>query len=108
MGLMGAVAGNPYGKWFAEQHGDVNPGGYFGFLMAAQSRNVESKPPNDLPSSKVFRDVGLAALNSNLLNGAKNVQVHFKGMIALNSLVYTPRRLLRFVQRVNPVVLLWT
>ena len=78
MGLMGAVSCNPYWKWFAEQHGDVNPGGYFGFLVAAQGRNIEARLPDDLPSSKVFRDVGIAALNTNLSDGMKNIQVHFK------------------------------
>lgn len=78
MGLMGAAANNPYWKWFAEQHGDVNPGGYFGFLMAAQGQSVVAQSPESLPSSKVFRDAGTAVLNSNLLDGADNVQIHFK------------------------------
>ncbi len=78
MGLMGAAAGNPYWKWFAEQHGNVSPGGYFGFLVDAQNRGIEAKSPESLPESKVFRDVGLAVLNTNLLDGSKNTQIHFK------------------------------
>lgn len=39
---------------------------------------MEGRPPETLPSSKVFRGTGLAALNSNLLDGKDNVQIHFK------------------------------
>ncbi len=39
---------------------------------------VEPQPPAGLPASKVFRGTGIAVLNSNLLNGAENVQVRFK------------------------------
>ncbi len=78
MGQMAAVSDNPYWQWYAEQHGDTGPGGYFGFLTAARERRVEARPPDTLPSSRVFRETGLAALNSTLLNGKDNVQIHFK------------------------------
>lgn len=78
MGLMAAVAENPYWQWYAEEHDNPRPGGYFGYLIAAQGRGLEARKPDDLPSSKVFRGTGLAVLNSNLLDGRDNVQVHFK------------------------------
>ena len=78
MGLMGAVADNPYWQWFSEQHGNPRPGGYFGFLIAAQGLEVEARPPEDLPTAKVFRGTGVAVLNTTLLDGRENVQVHFK------------------------------
>lgn len=78
MGLMGAVADNPYWQWYCEQHGNPSPGGYFGLLIAARGRHVDVRTPDDLPSSKVFAGTGVAALNSTLLDGRENVQVHFK------------------------------
>ena len=78
MGLMAAAANNPHWQWYAEQHGDVGPGGYFGFLVSAQGRGCVAQPPAALPSSCVFGDVGLAVLNTNLLDGTDNIQVHFK------------------------------
>jgi uncharacterized protein DUF4962/heparinase II/III-like protein len=39
---------------------------------------VETKPPTDLPTSKVFRGTGVAVLNTTLLKAADNVQVRFK------------------------------
>ncbi len=78
MGLFAGTAGNPYWQWYAEQHGDPGPEGYFGFLAAVQQRGLQSKAPEDLPSSKVFRGTGLAVMNTNLLKGEENIQVHFK------------------------------
>lgn len=78
MGQMAAVADNPYWVWYAAQHGDNGPGGYFGFLTAARERTVEVRPPDTLPSSKAFRGTGLAVLNSRLTEGKDNVQIHFK------------------------------
>ena len=78
MGMMGVAANNPYWLWYAEEHGDVSPGGYFGFLSAERARDLEPKSPDTLPASTVFRDIGVAALNTNLLDGSDNVQVHFK------------------------------
>ncbi len=78
MGLMASVAENPYWQWYAEAHGVDGPGGYFGFLIAAQGRSTTSRAPVDLPASKVFQGTGLAVLNTNLLDGRDNVQIHFK------------------------------
>ncbi len=78
LGQMAAVADNPYWQWYAEQHGNDGPGGYFGFLTAAQLRTVKARPPDALPASRVFQGTGLAVLNSTLLDGKSNVQIHFK------------------------------
>ncbi|MBI1318032.1 MAG: DUF4962 domain-containing protein [Candidatus Hydrogenedens sp.] len=79
MAMMAAGSGNPHWKWYADQHGvDIAKQGWFGFLFAARASGVEAKAPTDLPSSKDFPDTGIAVLNSNLLDGADNVQVHFK------------------------------
>lgn len=78
MGMMAAVAGNPYWQWYAEVHDADAPGGYLGFLFAAQDHAVDARAPEDLPSSKLFQGTGLAVLNTNLLNGRDNIQVHFK------------------------------
>jgi hypothetical protein len=79
MGQLAAGAGNPHWKWYADQHGvESEKEGWFGFLFAARAAGVAAQSPADLPSSKSFPDTGLAVLNSNLLDGRQNVQVHFK------------------------------
>ncbi len=40
--------------------------------------DVAPKPPTDLPKSRVFRGIGVAVLNSNLLDARENVQIRFK------------------------------
>ncbi|NLE40025.1 MAG: DUF4962 domain-containing protein, partial [Pirellulaceae bacterium] len=78
MAILASGAQNPYWKWYADTCGASLPGGYLGFLYAANSTDLAPKAPSDLPSSKVFRGVGVAALNTNLLDAKDNVQVHFK------------------------------
>lgn len=97
MTVLAAAAGNPYWQWYAEQHGNPFPDGYLGFLYAASrgagvppviqehgpgfrgdDAHAAPKPPSDLPQSRAFRDVGLAALNTTLSDAAQNVQVLFK------------------------------
>ena len=78
MSVMAAGANNPHWKWYAEQH-DADPGGgYLGFLYRTWTRDVSAQSPADLPSSKAFYGVGIAALNSNLLDGTDNTQILFK------------------------------
>ncbi len=43
-----------------------------------RARGLEAGPPEELPSSRLFEGTGLAVLNTNLLDGARNMQVHFK------------------------------
>ncbi len=75
---MAVQAKNPYWQWYVEaQGGPAAEGGYIGFVRGSMPP-VEAKSPIDLPSSRVFHGIGQAALNSNLLDAKKNVQVLFK------------------------------
>lgn len=78
MSILAAGAENPHWKWYADQHDATPGGGYLGFLYRTWTRAVPAQAPMDLPSSKAFRGVGIAALNSNLLDGTKNNQLLFK------------------------------
>lgn len=76
--MFAGQARNPYWQWYVEAHGKPSQqGGYVGFLRSA-NKNVKAKPPTDLPSSRLFRGIGLAALNSNLMDGKENVALLFK------------------------------
>lgn len=75
---LAAQAGNPYWQWYVQANGGaVSSPDYIGFIRAAYPV-VEPKAPSDLPASKLFRDVGVASLNTNLLDGSDNLQVLFK------------------------------
>ena len=78
MAVLAAGAQNPHWKWFADTVGGSLGGGYVGFVRATRSLDMEAKAPKELPSSICFRGVGLAVLNTDLLDGTKNIQVHFK------------------------------
>jgi hypothetical protein len=72
-------AQNPYWQWYADAHPQADDtGGYIGFIRAARYPTVKPKPPTDLPTSRVFRGIGLAAMNSDLTDASKNVEVLFK------------------------------
>ena len=72
-------ARNPFWAWWAGQWKiQTEPDEpVLGFLWGATAQ-VESQAPAGLPPSKVFRGIGVAILNSTLLNAADNVQVRFK------------------------------
>ncbi len=71
-------AQNPYWQWYAEGAGGGElEGGYIGFLRATLPK-PEAKPPADLPSSRLFRGTGLAALHSDLVNRENDVQLELK------------------------------
>ncbi|MFP4500461.1 MAG: DUF4962 domain-containing protein [Candidatus Hydrogenedentota bacterium] len=78
MAQLAAGAQNPHWQWYAESQGASLPDGYYGFVARANSRELEPRKPTDLPASRVFQDTGLAVLNTDLLDGTQNVQVHFK------------------------------
>lgn len=83
VGLMSRLAsrtGNPYWQWYAVQNGGPRvEGGYVGFLrQASLSKPVKPKAPTDLPTSRYFRGIGQAYLNTTLENDRDNVQVVFK------------------------------
>jgi len=67
-----------WAQWANQWHINFDPGEpVLRFLWSALPA-VEPKPLTDLQPSKVFRGVGVAVLNSNLLNAADNVQIRFK------------------------------
>jgi len=71
-------AKNPYWYWYARQHDAQQGSSYLGFLRKRRTIELEEKPPTDLPSSKCFPGVGIAVMNTNLVDGKQNVQIHFK------------------------------
>ena len=77
MAILAAGAHNPHWQWYADRHQPSIPG-YFGFIFAARAGTLQAETPAGLPTSRAFPDVGLAVLNSNLLDGKQNVQVLFK------------------------------
>lgn len=79
MRLFAAQAGNPYWQWYADAHGTAERAslGYVDFLRGARER-VAARAPADLPTSKLFRGTGIAALNTTLTNARDNVALIFK------------------------------
>lgn len=76
--IFAAQAQNPHWQWYVEANGGAEPeGGYIGFVRAALPK-VAPQPPTDLPTSRVFRGIGQAMLNSNLMDAKENVEVVFK------------------------------
>lgn len=78
---------NPYWRWYVDAHETYkSPRNYYTFIRKARSlckrndeaEDVGSKPPTDLPKSKLFRGTGIAALNTSLFHSNENVQVQFK------------------------------
>jgi hypothetical protein len=80
MGLLAAQTGNGHWQWYAEQKGySLAKQGWFGIAAASLlPRAPTPEAPTSLIPSRVFKDTGLAVLNTSLLDGTKNVQVHFK------------------------------
>ncbi len=78
MAYFAAGARNPHWQWYAGEHRKAPVRDYLDFILAVRAHSLNPTPPKDLPTSRVFRGTGLAALNSNLLDGRENVQVHFK------------------------------
>ncbi|MEA1952503.1 MAG: DUF4962 domain-containing protein, partial [Planctomycetota bacterium] len=69
---------NGHWQWYVERQGGPQPpGGYIGFIRAALPK-VKPVPPDNLPSSRLFRGIGQAYLNSNLKDARQDVQVVFK------------------------------
>jgi len=78
MSIFAAQAQNPHWQWWVEQHGGpVEAEGYIGFIRGALPK-VEARPPDDLPSSRVFRGIGQAYLNTQIFDADDSVQVVFK------------------------------
>lgn len=71
--------GNPHWAWWLDawKVPEDNQEPVLEFLWS-QRPAVQAKPPSELPPSKLFRGIGVAVMNSNLLDGTRNVQVRFK------------------------------
>jgi len=76
--LLANGARNPQWKWYADQESANAGEGYLGYLFSTQLAGLEGRPPSELPTSRCFRGTGLAVMNTNLLVGKDNIQVHFK------------------------------
>ncbi|MEA2707695.1 MAG: hypothetical protein QOF78_296 [Phycisphaerales bacterium] len=92
--VFAAQAQNRYWQWYVDAHREAAPttasttrafspwlsagAGYIPFVRAARYPKVEAKPPTDLPSSRAFRGVGHAFLNTSLLDARDNVEILFK------------------------------
>lgn len=66
---------DPYLKWHSQQVGFV-PSGQESMII--YDPDLEPVAPRDLPQSRVFDDVGIAALHSNLADPENNIQLILK------------------------------
>jgi hypothetical protein len=79
MKILAAQASNPHWQWFVDQHADLEEeeSTYVSFVRGSRPA-IEAKPPDELPTSRLFRGIGQAMFNTTLLNAEENVQVLFK------------------------------
>jgi len=78
MTTLATQARNGHWRWWVERNGGPKPAdGYIGFIRGSLGE-VAVEPPDDLPSSKLFRGIGQAYLNSDLTDAGNSVQVVFK------------------------------
>jgi len=65
--------------WWLQQTRTKAPGGWAGFLYAANLPPLPApRPPSDLPGSKVFRGTGVACLHDTLLDSRDDVSLLLK------------------------------
>lgn len=71
---------NPYYQWHAEQIElpPVAPGAYQLSLHLKWPPAPLARPPRDLPQALLMRDIGWAALHSDLADRERNIMVQFK------------------------------
>lgn len=68
-----------YWRWWMDQWGMRGQDGILGFLYAANLPPLpEPRAPTDLPSSRVFRGIGVASLHTTLLDSRDDVHFLFK------------------------------
>jgi hypothetical protein len=68
-----------YWRWWMEAWNMREQDGILGFLYAATLPALPSaRAPDDLPSSKVFRGIGVASLHTSLLDSRDDVHLLFK------------------------------
>ncbi len=78
MSQLAAQAGNGHWQWYVENNGGpVETPGYVGFIRGGLPK-VDPDPPVGLATSRLFRGIGQAFLNTTLQDAADDVQVIFK------------------------------
>ena len=78
MSTFAVQAQNPYWQWYVDQiGGSKSEGHYIGFMRGARAK-AASRAPKDLPASRLFRGIGQAYLNTQILDAKDSVQVVFK------------------------------
>jgi hypothetical protein len=78
MSQLAAQGGNGHWQWYVDQMGGSREAsGYVGFVRGSLPK-VEPKPPTELPTSRLFRGIGQACLNTTLTDADEDVQVIFK------------------------------
>lgn len=78
MSQLAAQAGNGHWQWYVDQMGGAkDTSGYVGFVRGATPR-PQAEPPEKLPTSRLFRGIGQACLNTTLASADEDVQVIFK------------------------------
>ncbi len=78
MQIFATQAGNGHWQWYVDAHGGAPEGGAFFQIIRGNITPASPVPPVDLPSSRLFRGIGQAYLNTDLTDAANNVQVLFK------------------------------
>jgi len=76
MYVLSGLYQNPYFRWHAEVSDVRNPSGRAAVLYHDPELSAES--PENLPQSRVFYDVGIAAMHSNMADPENNVLMLFK------------------------------
>lgn len=78
MSQLAAQAGNGHWQWYVERMGGpTETSGYIGFVRGGMPK-VDATPPTGLPTSRLFRGIGQAFLNTTLDDADDDVQVVFK------------------------------
>jgi len=78
MSQLAAQSGNGHWQWYVDRMGGTSETtGYVGFVRGALEK-AEPKTPDDLPTSRLFRGIGQATLNTTLADADEDVQVIFK------------------------------
>ncbi|MBI9015909.1 MAG: DUF4962 domain-containing protein [Phycisphaerae bacterium] len=71
-------SGNGYWQDYLDKiGGPSSSGGYIGFMREG-NKKVQAKPLAELPTSKLFKGIGQAYLNSTLEDANKGIQITFK------------------------------
>lgn len=78
MAALAVQARNPHWQWYVQTMGGPPEAREFWEFIRGIGPQVPSQPPTDLPTSRVFRGTGQAALNTTLWDARDNVQVLFK------------------------------